>query len=188
MEFLSNVPFWLMAVAIFCLRIVDVSLGTIRTILVVQGRQSVAVLIGFIEVLVWVTAVSQVIWRIHDSPLLAVAFAAGFATGNAVGIQLERRLAIGTCVLRIIARESGDAVATTLRDAGLVVTTFDGQGRDGVRKMIHTTCPRRDVTRMIKLAKGIDPDLFYIVDRFSQAAHLGPLPHPTGWRAVFKKK
>jgi uncharacterized protein YebE (UPF0316 family) len=188
MEFLNNLPFWLVALAIFSLRIVDVSLGTIRTILVVQGRQVLSVLIGFVEVLVWVTAVSQVIWRIQDNPLLAVAFAAGFATGNAVGIQLERRLALGTCVLRIIAKERGDRVAAALREVGRIVTTFEGHGGDGARTLLYTTCQRRDVSRLIGIAKEIEPNLFYVVDRFSQSGQVGPLPHPTGWRAVLKKK
>jgi len=188
MEFFANMPLWSVAVVVFCLRIVDVSLGTVRTLFVVQGRLAVSVMIGFVEVLIWVTAVSQVIVRIHESPLLVVAFAAGFAAGNAVGILLERRLALGTCVLRMIIKQEGDAVAAALRRAGHVVTTFDGEGRDGVRKLVYTTCPRRELRQVIDVAKQIDPGLFYVVDRFSQSGHLGPLPDPTGWRAVFKKK
>jgi uncharacterized protein YebE (UPF0316 family) len=188
MDFIDGVPLWLVAASIFSLRIVDVSLGTIRTLFVVQGRLIVAVMIGFVEVLVWVTAVSQVIVRINDSPLLVLAFAGGFATGNAVGILLERRLAIGTCVLRMIADENGEAIAAALRSRGLVVTTFDGEGQDGACKLVHTSFPRRDLQSMIRLAKGIEPGLFYVVDRFSQTGPVGPLPHPTGWRAVLKKK
>jgi uncharacterized protein YebE (UPF0316 family) len=188
MDLVNSMPFWLVAVAIFALRIVDVSLGTIRTILVVQGRLFASVLTGFIEVLLWVLAVSQVIANIKESPLLAVAFAGGFATGNAVGILLERRLAIGTCVLRIISNGQGENVASAFRSNGRDVTTFDGWDRDGQRKLIYTTCPRRDAKRLIDLAKVIDPHVFYMVDRFSQTGYGGPLPHPTGWRAVFKKK
>lgn len=188
MELLNNMPLWVVALVIFSLRIVDVSLGTIRTIFVVQGKLVVSVLIGFVEVLVWVTAVSHVIANIRESPLLAVAFAGGFATGNAVGILLERRLAIGSCVLRIISNGQGENVAAALRTAGRDVTTFDGWDSDRRRKLIYTTCPRREATQLVNLAKAIDPRVFYMVDRFSQTGYGGPLPHPTGWRAVFKKK
>lgn len=181
-------PVWMLAAAIFCFRVVDVSLGTVRTLFVVQGRLVTAVFIGFVEVLIWVTAVSQVIVRIHESPVLVVAFAGGFAAGNAVGILLERRLAFGTCVLRMIVRKNGDDVARALRETGHTVTTFDGEGRDGIRKMVYTTCPRRELKKVIDVAKTFDTELFFVVDRFSQSGYLGPLPHPTGWRAVFKKK
>jgi len=188
MDFISTAPLWLVGLGIFALRIVDVSLGTVRTVFVVQGRLTVAVMIAFFEVLVWVTAVSQVIVRIHDSWWLALAFAGGFATGNAVGILLERRLAMGTCVLRMITGEHGDAIADAIRARGLAVTTFDGQGEHGACKLVYTTMPRRTVTGVIQLAKGIEPDVFYVIDRFSQTGPVSPLPHPTGWRAVFKKK
>ncbi len=188
MELLNNMPLWLVALAIFALRIVDVSLGTIRTILVVQGRLAASVLIGFVEVLLWVTAVSQVIANIKESPLLAVAFAGGFATGNAAGILLERRLAIGTCVLRIISNGQGEKVAGAFRNAGRDVTSFDGWDEGGQRKLLYTTCPRREAKHLVDLAKVIDPHLFYMVDRFSQTGNGGPLPHPSGWRAVLKKK
>jgi len=185
---LDGMPLWAIALAIFSLRIVDVSLGTIRTILVVQGRLAASVLIGFVEVLLWVLAVSQVIANIKESPFLAVAFAAGFATGNAVGILLERRLAIGSCVLRIISNGQGERVAAALRNAGRRVTTFDGWDNGEQRKLLYTTCPRREAKHLIEMAKVIDPGVFYMVDRFSQMGNGVLLPHPTGWRAVLKKK
>ena len=188
MQFINELPLWAVAFAIFLLRIVDVSLGTVRTIAVVQGRQVTSVLIGFFEILVWVLAVSQVITNIHDSPLLAVAFAAGFAVGNAVGIFLERRLAIGTCVLRFISSGQGERVAKAIRNAGREVTTFDGCDSGGLSKLLYTTCSRKEAKDLINLAKAIDPSVFFMVDRFSQTGNGGPLPHPTGWRAVFKKK
>jgi uncharacterized protein YebE (UPF0316 family) len=187
-DLLSAMPVWALAITIFCCRVTDVSLGTVRTLFVVQGRLAVSVLIGFVEVLLWVTAVTQVIVRVHESPVLVVAFAGGFAAGNAVGILIERKLAFGTCVLRMIVKEKGDEVAVALREIGHIVTTFDGEGRDGNRKLVYTTCPRRELKRVIDIAKGFDTELFYVVDRFSQSGHIGPLPHPTGWRAVLKKK
>jgi uncharacterized protein YebE (UPF0316 family) len=188
MQFFTEMPLWAVALVIFSLRIVDVSLGTVRTILVVQGRLVLSVLIGFVEVLLWVSAVSHVITNIRESPLLAVAFAAGFATGNAVGILLERRLAIGTCVLRIISNGQGDRVAAAFRNAGRDVTTVDGWDEEKRRKLLYTTCPRREARHLIDLARVIDPGAFYTVDRFSQTGNGVPLPHPTGWRAVLKKK
>ncbi|MDH5805144.1 MAG: DUF5698 domain-containing protein [Gemmatimonadota bacterium] len=178
---------WIAGIVIFGLRIVDVSLGTVRTISVVNGRMGLSVALGFVEVLVWVTAISQVIGGVGQNPFLAVAYAGGFAAGNGVGIFLERRIAIGHCVLRIISTIEGPGVAHAIRDAGLVVTTFGGEGRDGPRTLLYTTCRRRDVDRIIARARKVDPNLFFVAERMSSTSHL-PLPHPTGWRTVFKKK
>lgn len=187
-DVVASMPVWALAVCIFLLRITDVSLGTVRTILVVQGRLPFSVLIGFFEVLIWLTAVSQVIVRLRESPVLLLAFAAGFAVGNACGILLERHLGIGQCVVRMIAAQEGDAIAARLRGMGHVLTSFVGQGLDGPRTLMFTACSRRELHSVIAAAASLDPQLFYTVDRFSQTGQVGPLPHPSGWRTTIKKK
>lgn len=188
MDLFTTMPVWALALSIFLLRIVDVSLGTVRTIFVVQGRMPFSVAIGFVEVLFWVTAVSQVIVRVQDDPVLILAFAAGFAAGNACGIVLEQRLNIGRCVVRMIVRREAEAIAARLRAMGHAITSFEGRGEDGPRTLMFTACSRRELQRIISTAASLEPGLFYTVDRFSRSGQLDPLPHPTGWRAVLKKK
>ncbi len=187
LDFLNDMPVWMMAVAIFCLRVVDVSLGTVRTISVVQGRTVLSVGLGFVEVLVWIFAVSQVIARIREHPVLMLAFAGGFAAGNAVGIALERRLALGNSVVRMISSRHAATIAAELREAGQRVTTFEGQGRDGTRTLLYIVCPRRNVPKVLAIARGIEPEIVHVVESATDTSS-GPLPHPTGWRAVWKKK
>jgi hypothetical protein len=85
MDLLATATTWQVCIAIFLLRIVDVSIGTIRTIAVVRGRPSVAVVLGFFEVLVWLLAISQVLARVMQEPIVALSYAGGFAAGNGVG-------------------------------------------------------------------------------------------------------
>ena len=187
MAWLEALPVAAVAVLIFFLRIVDVSFGTLRTISVVHGRVRVSVVLGFFEVLVWITAVSQVITRINQSPVLLLAYPAGFAAGNAVGILLERRLRLGSCVVRIITARDPGEMAAALRAAGHDVTTFAGQGGGGPRTLIYTTCPRRELADLIARARDRDPALTFAVERFSETSDT-PLPHATGWRGMLKMK
>jgi uncharacterized protein YebE (UPF0316 family) len=188
MEFLNALPIWGIALLIFLLRILDVSVGTLRTITVVQGRVGTAMILGFFEVLVWVTAISQVVLHLPERSILALAYAGGFAAGNACGIMLDRYLAVGSCVVRMITGVEGDKLAGRLRELGRIVTTFSGQGHDGPRTLLFTACPRRELETIVAVAREVDPGLFYTVERFTRADHGTPLPHPTGWRAVLKKK
>lgn len=178
---------WVLAAMIFMLRVCDVSLGTLRTISVVNGRLRLSVALGFFEILLWVTAISQVILRVREHPALVVAYAGGFATGNAVGILLERRLALGSCVLRLISRE-GEAIASTLASFGRVVGMFQSELGGERARLVFATLTRRELPKAVAKAREIDPNLFYVVERFSEASHLAPLPAATGWRAVLKKK
>jgi uncharacterized protein YebE (UPF0316 family) len=176
-----------LAAIIFLLRVADVSLGTVRTIVVVGGRIRLSVALGFLEVVVWITAVSQVILRIRESPILAVAFAGGFAAGNGIGIVLERHLALGQCVVRMISSE-GREVARILSSVGQVRGIFDSQADASTKLLVFATLARSDLKEAVRRVKAIDPEVFYVVERFSQINGHNPLPRPTGWRAVLKMK
>jgi len=179
----------LAAVLIFSLRIVDVSLGTVRTISLLHGRTAIAVTLGFFEVLTWITVVSQVIAGVGKNPVLLVAYAGGFAAGNGVGIFIEKRLALGVQMLQIISQHRGDEIAEALRKAGQVVTSFTGEGRDGPVKMLLTTCPRRRIPSLIASARAIDREVFYVVEPISDLRKDVRLAtRPTGWRSVMKAK
>jgi len=176
-----------LAALVFLLRIADVSLGTMRTIVVVAGRIRLSVVLGFFEVLIWVTAVSQVVLRLHESPFLIVAYAGGFAAGNAAGILLERRLALGQCVVRVISRE-GIGVARILATHGRVRGVYGNDGGNPEERLVFATLARADLQEVLKQVRALDPDAFYVVDRFSQTNGHTPLPRATGWRTALKMK
>jgi uncharacterized protein YebE (UPF0316 family) len=193
MEWVASIPVWLLCVMIFALRICDVTLGTVRTVAIVKGYLALAVALGFVEVMIWILAVSQVIARINESFFLALAFAGGFAAGNAVGILVERRLAMGTSVVRIISGTHGQEIAEALREHDHDVTVFRGESTEGPVSLVYAVTPRRRTRGLLQRARSIDPELMYV----SEPAHesfrggvvrLRAVPHATGWRAVFKKK
>ena len=191
MGLFSGWPVWAMALGVVGLRICDVSMGTMRTICVVQGKLKVSVVLGFFEVLIWVCGASQVMAGLKTYPILAVAYAVGFAAGNGVGIAIERAIAMGSVALTIISPGNGAAVAQHLRMAGQRLTTFAGEGRDGPVTMIYTTSTRRGLRKLLDSARTVDPKLFYTVEplrewRMDPANR--PLPHATGWRAGLIRK
>jgi uncharacterized protein YebE (UPF0316 family) len=190
LELLNNAPPIVVAIAIFLMRIIDVSLGTVRTITVVQGRVKLSVLLGFLEVLVWVTAVVGVLQRVSESPIVMFGYALGFAAGNATGILLERRMALGDVIVRCITSPEYPDLAATFRRWSERVTIFSGRQNGETVELYYAVCRRRDVRPLIKAARRVDPDLYYSVDpiRESSTDLNHPLPHATGWRAVLKMK
>lgn len=180
----------LLGLGIFLARVGDVSLGTIRTISIVQGRTKTAFFLGFIEICLWLTVIATVLHDITATPVLGLFYALGFATGNMVGIKLERRLAFGHLILRVITRMDGLGMATRVREAGHAVTTFRGEGRDGPVIELYIVCRRRDFNDILDLVKSIDPTAFYTTEQAgSVSKSIRPMmTRPTGWRAVFKRK
>lgn len=195
MEFLNTLPPLVVGILIFLLRIVDVSLGTLRTIWIVQGRAAIAVIVGFFEVLIWVLAIAQVVGRVDEVPWLAPFYAGGFAAGVWVGLAIERQLAISRYVIRIISTSHGEEIAQSLRGRGHVLATFGGATKEGDVNLVYVSARGKAVREVIELAGELDPDMFYLVESardWSDNVHppppLAPPPHPTGWRAIFKKK
>jgi uncharacterized protein YebE (UPF0316 family) len=180
---------WL-PVMLFLCRVIDVSLGTVRTILVVRGARIIAPLLGFVEVSVWIVAVSSVVQRLHH-PMNIVAYAGGFATGNWTGMWLEQKLAIGHQIVRIISRTRGHSVAHALRLAGFGVTTLYGRGKEGPIVMCFVVAARRQTSYILEIAREVDADCFTTIEDTRRSSHklYNEMNTPkTGWRSVFHKK
>jgi len=190
MDVLTAMPVWAAALLIYLLRVVDVSMGTMRTIAVVQGRIRLSVFFGFIEVLVWITAISQIFANLDRSLWLLFAYAAGFATGNATGIFLERKIALGRVMIRLVSASSGEAIREAWEREGARVVSVAGRGRAGEETVLLGECARRRVAEFVTMAARIDPAAVATIDPTLTREPLfrQPLPHATGWRATFARK
>jgi uncharacterized protein YebE (UPF0316 family) len=180
----------LTGILIFLARICDVSLGTVRTIVTVQGRGVVAFFLAIFEILIWITVISTVVQKVASQPILALFYALGFATGNLVGIAVERKIALGFMILRVFTRTAGRALTERLRAIGQPVTVFQGEGMRGPVDELYIACRRRDLGRILSIVNQEDPESFYITEMARDVCRtIGPLSSEcSGWRSVFKRK
>lgn len=149
----------LAALLIFSLRIVDVSLGTLRIGFLVRGKRTLAGLFGFFESLVWLVAAAQVLSNL-DSPVKFIAYAAGYASGTMLGVSLERWLAIGDSLMRVVTPVGSAPIEDQLREAGYFVTEINARGRDGDVRVAFSVIPRRKIPAALKLVAEINPQAF----------------------------
>jgi uncharacterized protein YebE (UPF0316 family) len=182
--------FLVMGALIFCARVVDVSMGTLRTLATVQGRMAMAFVLGLVEVTIWIFVITEVVETIQVQPMLVVFYAFGFSTGNIIGIWVEKKLAIGHVILRLLTARHGLEMATAIREMGFRVTEFEGRGKRGPVSELYVVCERRDLNRVMRCAQGIDPDVFYITENPGQVSRFrknvtSPM---TGWRSILKRK
>ena len=190
MSFEFDFIIFLSGMLIFLARIVDVSLGTLRTISIVYGRTWMAFWLGFFEIVIWLTVISTVILKIKAVPILGLFYAFGFAAGNMVGIEIEKKLAMGNIILRVISRDHFDKMAEKIREEGYAVTTFEGKGKCGSVVELYIVCRRRDLGKILRIVNSIEPDAFYVTEQTGSVSKVfRPIMQPvTGWRSWFKKK
>lgn len=132
---------------IFLARIIDVSLGTVRMILVIRGDRLLASIIGFFEILVYTVALGMVVGSLDD-PLKLTVFCLGFALGVFCGSVLEERLALGYRLIQVTISRDCQELAEELRAEGYPVTTWEAVGRAGP-KMVLTIIIKRNLAKKI---------------------------------------
>lgn len=166
----------LIPILVFFARILDVSVGTLRIIFVSKGIKNYAALLGFIESLVWILAVSQVMKHM-DNWVTYAAFALGFSVGNYVGMLIEERIAIGNQIIRVITSHDASELVDYLQKQDYAVTSIDAVGESGPVKLIFTVAKRRKLEAIIGVIKRFNPNAFYTIEdvRFVKEAFLPPV-------------
>jgi len=148
---------------IFLARICDVTIGTLRIVFISKGHKKVAPFLGFFEVLIWIIAISQIMSNLNNF-VCYFAYAAGFATGNWVGLLLEERIAIGNLMIRVITSKDGDILAKTLNSKGFGATIVDAEGSNGKVNIIYSLVHRTNLSKALKLIKDFNSEIFYSIE------------------------
>jgi uncharacterized protein YebE (UPF0316 family) len=150
------------ALLIMCMRICDVSIGTMRTLLVVQGRKYRAALTGFVEVMIWILAIRFIMQHL-DNIINLFGYATGFAIGNIVGITIEQKIGLGHIQLNVISRNHSQEIVDLLRKNEFGVTVLLGEGGAGNVALIMVITQRKLQRQVIKLVESIDSNAFITI-------------------------
>jgi uncharacterized protein YebE (UPF0316 family) len=172
---LTAVPAVFVPFLIFFARIIDVSLGTLRIVLVSQGRRMYASVLGFTEVFIWLITISQILKNLEGWTSY-VAYSAGFAAGTYVGMTIERRLTERKAIVRVVAPGGVEALAKKLVQEGYRITRIAGQGAMGPVELVFSVVHRKKLNDFLGIVKIFNPDSFYSVEDVLQAQHFESTP------------
>lgn len=159
----------ILPVMIFCARICDVTMGTIRVIFISKGIRYLAPVIGFFEVIIWLLAIGQVMNNLTNA-VSYIAYGGGFATGTYIGMYIEEKISLGLASVRIITKEDTTELMQYLRSHNYGVTSIDGEGATGPVKMVFTIILRQDLAHVVGLIKEFHPNAFYSVEEVKSVA------------------
>ncbi len=142
----------LIYILIFFAKIIEVALMTVRTVLLTKGHKLFASVIGFVEVVIWILAVSTILGSITDDPLKIVVYAGGFSVGCYLGSWLEEKLALGLVTIQVIVEfTEAKRLAGILRDTGIGVTVVEGEGKLKKRGIVMVHARRKFQSRMLQI-------------------------------------
>ncbi|MBN2651898.1 MAG: DUF2179 domain-containing protein [Spirochaetales bacterium] len=164
-EFINSDIFkWVIfPLVIFISRIIDVSLGTTRIIMISKGRKELAMLIGFFEITIWVLVSAQVI-RSLDNFVFIIAYAGGFAAGNYIGMVIDEKIAMGKVSVRLILNKDPSEVIEKLKENGYGVTHFEATGSRGKAYVIYSIMHRKKLEEFSTIVTQRHPKAFISVE------------------------
>ncbi len=171
---------------IFFSRIVDVTIGTVRIIMVSKGQKIWAPILGFFEVFVWLVAISRIFDDL-DNWICYFAYALGFAVGNYFGLMLEEKLAMGIVRIQIITRKTADELIQNLRSSGYRITHHDAKGASEDVSIIYSILKRTELPKITEQIKKYNPKAFYTIEDVRFVSQ-GVIPLKSATRRLRKGK
>jgi uncharacterized protein YebE (UPF0316 family) len=155
--------FVLLPILILMARVVDVSLDTVRVIMVAKGYRNLAPFVGFFQSLIWLITITRIMANL-DNWFTYIGYAGGFGLGTFVGMILEGKLALGYELVRVITKKDAGDLVHGLREKGFPVTTVAGVGRDGEVGVLYIIIKRKALKEVIGIIQEYNPNAFYTIE------------------------
>jgi uncharacterized protein YebE (UPF0316 family) len=166
---------WLLLLAVFLSRIADQTLDTFRVVSIFRGYRFLAAMMAFLTVLIWINVAGQVINNLSGNWYLSVVYAAGYAAGQATGLWIESRIALGHQFVRILSRKEVNIVEK-LWDYNYSMTELEGHSKAGPIDVVFVVVKRQEIGELIKLIHVLDPEAFFTIEEIKQVGlrHVDP--------------
>jgi uncharacterized protein YebE (UPF0316 family) len=155
--------YFVLPLLILLARIVDVSMDTIRVILVSKGYKSLAPFVGFFQTLIWIFTITRVMANLSNWTAY-IGYAGGFAFGTYIGMRIEEKLALGYELVRVVTRKDASQLIESLREHGFPVTYTAGQGQEGEVGILFIILKRKSIRNVVELIKKFNPRAFYTIE------------------------
>lgn len=165
MDFLDNLGIWIYFI-IFFGKILEVTVSTIRMVLINRGERVKGTMVAFFDSVLWLLITGTVLDGFQDDPMRMVVFALAFAVGNYMGSWFEDKLAFGLSSVQVIVPEGPQSVelADFLRKDNFAVTVVKGTGRNGNRDILMLHLKRKRIAEAVTLVNTMLPGAVVVVN------------------------
>jgi len=171
-DFLASLHPALVCVIVCCAKIVEITIQSLKTCMMVKGQRAKAAGLGFLECTIWGLVISTIIGTLGDNLFLLLFYCVGYATGLFLGSTIENKIALGTSNLELIANdESTEQIIAYLKENNRGFTVFEGHGSTDKMNMIFIVLPRKETPKVLKeIRKACDNKVFVVASEVSKYA------------------
>ena len=151
------------AALIFCLRICDVSLGTLRLIMIAKGHRRPAAILGFFEVTIWILAVSQVLTGITNV-WTVLGYSSGYAAGTSIGMLIESRFDLGKVEIRVLSPDRSDRILDALKALDVQMLQISAASSGRQLPTLLTIVPKGHAVGVLAAIRHVDPGAYVVIE------------------------
>ena len=156
----------LLCFKIFFARILDVSIGTVRTTFIVRNKNKIAAVLACFEVMIWFIIAREALNTELKSIWIVIAYSAGYATGTFIGTTFTKYFVNGIVGVQVVSKDINKKDIAKIREQGFGVSVMElTDDYEGIKKqMLYFQINNKTLKKLITLIKGIDPEAFIIVN------------------------
>lgn len=154
-----------LCITIFFVRIIDTSLATMRTVMVVRDKRALAFIIAFFEVFVWFLIVREALNTDAGNVFaIAMSYSAGYATGVWVGMKITDKFITTNISVNIVVNQKNEII-DELINHNFAVSVSKVKGKDLIsnKYMIFVATTSKKLPLLKKIVTKIDPRAFIVV-------------------------
>ena len=160
----DTMSLFFMCIKIFFARLIDVSLGTFRTINTVKERHLIAALIGLVEITVWFLIVKEALNNDNNSIFIVISYAFGFSVGTYIGGKISKIFIKSNLEVQVILSNKDDNVVRKIREHGYAVTAIEVKGTKNNKYMLYIQIRDNSIENLKSIVRKLDNNAFIVVN------------------------
>lgn len=159
-------PLLFLCLKVFIARIIDVTLGTIKTIYIVKGRTTLSGIIAFIEIFIWFTVAKETLNTSNPSILIAISYSAGYATGTILGTYVSKFIN-SLITVEVITTKATKTNIEKIRNQGFgvsIVNTTSNYKDEENKSILYITLNSKHLEELKHNISEIDNKAFIVIN------------------------
>ena len=151
----------LLCIEVFFARLLDVSIGSVRTIYLVKQKNLIACILAFIEILIWFLVAKEILTNKDASLVVILSYSGGYAVGTYLGGLINKYLVKGSLTAMVITSKDKDNIISALKSANYGVSIIN---LENDKTMLLVELNKKNMGKFKNLITSIDRKAFIIVN------------------------
>lgn len=140
---------------------VDVGIGSIRTILLVKGKNFISMVLAFIEILIWFFVAKQTLTSEDSNLAIILSYAGGYAVGTYLGGLINKYFVKGVLTAFVVTSLDNKEMIDELKNANYGVSVISMEDN---KLILLIELKKKNLKKLKSTIKEIDQSAFIIIN------------------------